>query len=150
VGVKTNEECEIRTAEMLPSRAPGFAERAASSSLELDTPHSALRASHSIVLHIDELVLYGFSPADRHRIAEGVERELGRLIAQEGLTAPFASNVHLDEFDGGSIPLARASRAAATGSKIAGAVFSAARSAVVPTESPAAGLRSSSAGGVLQ
>jgi hypothetical protein len=34
----------------------------------------------SINLHIEELVLHGFAPGDRHRISEAVEQELTRLI----------------------------------------------------------------------
>jgi hypothetical protein len=34
-------------------------------------------------VRIEELVLDGFAPDDRHGIAEAVERELGRLLPRE-------------------------------------------------------------------
>jgi len=36
-------------------------------------------------LHIDELVLHGFRPADRYAIAAAIERELGRLFTEGGV-----------------------------------------------------------------
>ncbi len=39
----------------------------------------------SIELTIDELVLFGFSPGDRHRISDAAERELTRLLKERGI-----------------------------------------------------------------
>ena len=36
-------------------------------------------------VHVDELVFEGFSPAESHRIAAALERELARLLAEQGL-----------------------------------------------------------------
>jgi len=146
--VRSDAERGMRSTDLQPSSAAGIERHAARTRVAFDTPHSALRAGHSIVLHIDELVLHGFSAADRHIIAAGVERELGRLISQQRLTAPPASSAHFDELDGGSFRLARASRAAATGSEIANAVFSATCLAMSPTEPRAAVPLSSSTGAV--
>ena len=38
----------------------------------------------SVDLHIEELLLDGFSPADRYAIREAVERELTRLMNEAG------------------------------------------------------------------
>jgi hypothetical protein len=130
----------MRNAELRPS----FTEQAASAQLSLDTPHSAdplmrvPRTPQSIVLHIDELVLYGFAPGDRHRIAEAVERKLGRLLAEQGLSVPPAGDVDIEQVDGGSFRLSASGKAAATGSQIAGAVYGAASSVMNPSELPAA------------
>ena len=43
---------------------------------------------HNIELHIEELVLHGFSPSDRYRIAEAIERELVQLFSRQ--SAPSA------------------------------------------------------------
>jgi len=43
-----------------------------------------------IHLDIDQLVLHGFKPADRHRIGDVVERELGQLLAEQGTSAKDA------------------------------------------------------------
>ena len=40
-----------------------------------------------IELHIEELVLHGFAPADRYRIGDTVQRELTRLLAEQGMPA---------------------------------------------------------------
>ena len=37
----------------------------------------------SVLLSIDELVLHGFSPGDRHRIGAAVRGELARLLAED-------------------------------------------------------------------
>jgi hypothetical protein len=130
----------MRNSELRPS----FTEQAASAQLALDTPQSAdplMRVPgtpHSVVLHIDELILYGFAPGDRHRIAEGVERELGRLLAEQRLSVPPAGDVDIEQLDGGSFRLSAGGKAAATGSQIAGAVYSAASAVMNPSEPPAA------------
>jgi hypothetical protein len=41
----------------------------------------------SIEVRIDELVLLGFSPHDRHVIAEAIQRELALLLETRGLPA---------------------------------------------------------------
>jgi hypothetical protein len=35
-----------------------------------------------VVVHIDRLVLKGFAYQDRHALAEGLQQELGRLLAE--------------------------------------------------------------------
>jgi hypothetical protein len=37
-----------------------------------------------VELRIEELVLYGFPPCDRHRIGDAATRELARLFAERG------------------------------------------------------------------
>ena len=36
-------------------------------------------------LNIEELVMHGFTPGDRHRIGEAVEQELTQLLADRGV-----------------------------------------------------------------
>lgn len=56
----------------------------------------------SIHLHIDELVLDGFAPADRHRIADAVEYALASWFAgQQGQLEPGAP-LRLDAIDAGA------------------------------------------------
>lgn len=40
-----------------------------------------MNAPRRVVIHIDELVLRGFRPEDRHAIAEGLQAELARRYA---------------------------------------------------------------------
>ncbi|MEN6488606.1 MAG: hypothetical protein ABFD66_06950 [Smithella sp.] len=39
----------------------------------------------NIDLHIEELILFGFAPGDRQRIAEAVQEELARLLRENKL-----------------------------------------------------------------
>ena len=48
----------------------------------------------AVTLRIEEVVLHGFDPRDRHAIAEALREELGRLFA-EGTFASFAAP-HID------------------------------------------------------
>ena len=75
----------------------------------------------AIDLHIDELVLHGFNPADRHRIGEAVRSELARLLTERGIrrtvsvTRPFVS--------ADNVTLARNTPARAVGRNVARALF---------------------------
>ena len=42
-------------------------------------------AAQNIELHIEELVLHGFSPRERYAIGEAVQRELTRLFTEQGV-----------------------------------------------------------------
>ncbi len=75
----------------------------------------------AIELHIDELVLHGFNPADRRRIGEAVERELARLLGEEGIPGG-SGDVQISRLDGGSITLAPGARPEAVGAEIARSV----------------------------
>jgi hypothetical protein len=75
-----------------------------------------------VTLQIDELVLDGFPAADRHRIADAVERELGRLLAERGLPQSWSSGGATDRVDAGEIAPAPDGRAT-TGHDIARALY---------------------------
>lgn len=76
----------------------------------------------NIELHIEELVLHGFSHGDSNRIAGAVERELARLIKEKGLPEDVA-NGEIAKVDGGSFQMARGSKPETTGALIAKAVY---------------------------
>jgi hypothetical protein len=73
----------------------------------------------NIELHIEELVLHGFAPGDRHLIGDAVERELKRLFAEQGAPASLAQIGARDYLDGGAFEAPRAARAGAIGAQIA-------------------------------
>lgn len=73
----------------------------------------------NIELHIDELVLHGFDPRDRHAIGDAVQQELARLLEIRGLTD--ARNV--EHLDAGTINLTT-TRGASAGAPIAEALHS--------------------------
>lgn len=75
----------------------------------------------NIELHVEELVLHGFDPRDRHRIGQTAEQELGRLFAERG--APLARSGELADLDGGSFEVRPGSGAEAIGVQVARAVY---------------------------
>ena len=79
----------------------------------------------NIELEIEELILYGFSPADRYRIGEAVERELVRLIAERGFPAPLNADAHIRRLDGGSFRMGKENNREITGAEIARSIHGA-------------------------
>jgi hypothetical protein len=96
-----------------------------------------------VSVHIDELILRGVAPAERHRIGEAVRLELTRLIAERGLPASthavapsqqavaapphaFAAPPHAvaaPAWGGGVVEVASGASAAEVGAQIARAVY---------------------------
>jgi hypothetical protein len=77
----------------------------------------------NIELHIEELVLEGFSPGDRYRIGEAVEQELTRLLADRGVPESLAQGGEVASVDGGAFEVAPGSRADVVGAQVAKAVY---------------------------
>jgi hypothetical protein len=73
-----------------------------------------------IQLHIEELMLHGFAPGDRHRIANALQHELARLFAEQGTAVTLAGEVA--RLDAGAFQMAENASARAIGSQIALAV----------------------------
>jgi hypothetical protein len=106
------------------------------------TPQSVKRqpARNSIKLHIEHLVLHGFAPADRHRIADRVQSELARLMGEgrpmQYLQGPFA----LERIEAGTFKVAAGASPRATGTQIAHAIYrSLQQSATAPGGLPGSG-----------
>jgi hypothetical protein len=89
----------------------------------MNTPHSVLRTPHSIELHIEELVLHGFVPGDRYRIADAVERELARLFAEQGVPPALAQEAEVARWDAGAFEIAPGARVEAVGAQVAHKVY---------------------------
>jgi len=86
--------------------------------------HHASERPRALEVHIEELVLHGFAPADRSRIGAAVERELGRLLAQTGLPPAFIQGMDRRErVDGGAFTAGPGAGADAIGARIAQAVY---------------------------
>ncbi len=77
----------------------------------------------NIELNIEELVLHGFSPGDRHRIGEAVERELTRLLADQGVPQSLERGGEIVNMYGGAFEVAQGSRAQVVGAQVAKAVY---------------------------
>ncbi len=78
-------------------------------------------AAAPVRLHIDELVLYGFPSADRHRIADSVQREFTRLLRGQPLPS-LQSNLDLEQLAGAPIVVQAGSRPELVGTQIAAAL----------------------------
>ena len=77
----------------------------------------------NINLHIEELVLHGFAPGDRHRIGDAVEQELRRLLIEQGVPASLARQGIADRIDAGKFEMAPEARAERVGVQVARAVY---------------------------
>jgi hypothetical protein len=76
-----------------------------------------------IDLHIEELVLDGFAPGDRHRIGAALERELTRLLTEHGAPASWAGGGGVPRLDGGTFDAKPGARPERVGTQIAQSVF---------------------------
>ncbi len=77
----------------------------------------------SIELHIEELVLHGFAPGERYRIGEAVERELARLLTEQGAPHLFSGNVELAQIDAGEFNVKQNAKSELIGAQVAQAVY---------------------------
>jgi hypothetical protein len=74
-----------------------------------------------IELHIEELLLDGFDPRDRYRIADQIEQSLARTLSDAN--AGFASrSQNIDRLDAGALALKRNAPAREVGSSVARAI----------------------------
>jgi hypothetical protein len=78
-------------------------------------------ANNNIELHIEKLMLHGFSPSDRHRIGEAVEVELTRLFTEQGIS--MTKGGEFARLDGGQFNVAPNSNANTIGSQVAQSVY---------------------------
>ena len=74
-----------------------------------------------IDLHIEELILEGFPPADRHRIGAALEKELARLLAERGLDSIGPGE--MPRLDGGRFDMRPGERPERVGAQIAQSIF---------------------------
>lgn len=85
--------------------------------------HSPPVAGHTVDVHIEELVLHGFVPGDRRRIAGAVESELTRLMSEAGLPGFSENPPAIGRVNGGAFRVEAGSKPQATGTEIAQAVY---------------------------
>jgi hypothetical protein len=76
-----------------------------------------------IELHVEELMLHGFEPADRHRIGLAVEHELGRLFAERGAPRSLTRGEGVPRLNAGSFQVTPGARAESIGARVAQAVY---------------------------
>ena len=86
-------------------------------------PGSQSSVAPSVDLHIEELILHGFSPGDRYAIGDALERELTRLIAEHGVPGLDGAGFSAERLDVGSFEIGRRARADDVGYKVAESVY---------------------------
>jgi len=77
----------------------------------------------SLELHIEKLVLERFGSGDRVRISQAVERELARLVGEQGVPQALAQGGAISRLDGGAFVVSAGSQPEAIGAQIALAVY---------------------------
>lgn len=77
-----------------------------------------------IELNIEELVLDGFAPSERHAIADALKLELENLLRQSDfITSADLSTLELDRLNAGSITLKNGERSSTVGSQLGRTLF---------------------------
>lgn len=77
----------------------------------------------NVELHIEELVLHGVTPVNRQRLAAVMERELARLLAEQGVPPTLVRDGDVAQLHGGSSNIALGSRPDAIGLQVAQAIY---------------------------
>jgi len=77
----------------------------------------------NIEIHIEELVLHGFAPGDRYRIAEAVEQELYRLFETKNASPLLLCGRDVPHQDAGAFTVQRGARAETMGAQIAQTLY---------------------------
>ena len=81
-----------------------------------------VKAAPDIELHIQELVLDGFAPGDRYAVAEGLQRELVRLLEEHGVPAHLLRGDAPAAIDAGQMTIPRGVSPAVVGASAAQAI----------------------------
>jgi hypothetical protein len=77
----------------------------------------------NVTVHIEELVLHGFAPGDRHAIAAGLQGELGRLLTEHGLPPALAAGASRETLAGAPLAIAPESQPTVIGAQVARSVY---------------------------
>lgn len=78
----------------------------------------------SIEINIGEIVLHGFSPADKFRIGQAVEQHLTSLLIEQGVPSSLQKNSDQPSIKGATFQLSQHDSAGSIGNQIAGTVYS--------------------------
>lgn len=79
----------------------------------------------SLVVHVGTLILYGFAPGDRSRIAAGLASELERLIVAHGLPRGLLAEDMAATLDAGTFRAPQGTRPELIGAIIARRIYDA-------------------------
>ncbi|MFP5261551.1 MAG: hypothetical protein ACLGJB_06555 [Blastocatellia bacterium] len=77
----------------------------------------------NVELYIEELVLHGFVPGERHDIGEAVERELTRLFAEQGAPPQLSHSSQTARMDAGAFEVSPDSKPEVIGTQVAQTLY---------------------------
>ena len=77
----------------------------------------------TINLHIDRIVLNGVRQLDRGQLRLGIQKELHRLISEQGLHSSLNQSGSIKQIIAGPIALTDSIKERSLGNKIAGSVY---------------------------
>jgi hypothetical protein len=72
-----------------------------------------------VVLHIDRLVLRGFEPGQRHAVAQGLQAELARQLAEPGAAQQWVSRGDVAHVAAGVVRIVPGAQPSAVGEQAA-------------------------------
>lgn len=84
---------------------------------------SAAPRPPSVELHVEELMLDGFEPAQRYAFGEAFESELGRLFSDSGVPAALTQDIEIAHLNGGAINLKPGASADDAGIQLARTIY---------------------------
>jgi hypothetical protein len=79
--------------------------------------------NQNIELHIEELVLHGFSPYQRKDIAGAIQAELTRLFTEQGIPASLKTAINAPSLNAGAFNMNKENAGKTIGNKVAGSVY---------------------------
>jgi hypothetical protein len=82
-------------------------------------------ARPSVALHVEELVLRGFGPAEGRRVGDALQRECVRLLGERGLPPVLSRPRDIVRLDGGPTTAPASSASHAVGVQAARAIWGA-------------------------
>src|SRR5207237_996932 len=82
---------------------------------------------HSVDLQMEELVLDGWAPGERYRVADAIERELTRLFTERGAPSTISRGGAIDRVDCGTLEIVPGSSVEQIGVQLAKAIYAGVR-----------------------
>ncbi len=76
-----------------------------------------------VALHVEKLVLHGFAPGDRYRIAEALRCELAKLMSAGELPRSLHESHEVPQINAGAFPLQPGSRPETVGTQAAQSIY---------------------------
>ena len=79
--------------------------------------------TQTIELHIEELVLHGFTAYNAHQIGDAIQREITRLLRERRLPSALSADINLERLNAGSFTIQSGAKAEVVGTSIGNAIY---------------------------